>query len=323
MLYCTCHYPVRDTSASWWKMNPKGTLVASSTSYKHEVTTMQGAVGLPRRTEHGDQSFGIWLQGAAALEQGYNGWSCPKPQHDWGGLIQHKTQGYKHNPSTIPHFHCQSQPTIAKTLNLQIQGALEQLQQTSPHNFIACLPAQNPQEEAAICGLGCSNPTGVEDPLELEGADSAMPEPMATSLQVLQCTTIPDNIHISVPISYSLSLPPVSISPTGTSIASTPQSETHPRADLGTQSEEVHCLQREMTPTKDGWYLILELPIVKMRPRLSRPLRRLRPSAQLQSGTQRLCAQPPSERQRPPMWIIHIPCNDPLMRVCKTWNMRQ
>ena len=129
-------------------------------------------------------------------------------------------------------------PTITKTLNLHTEGAFKQVQQTSP--VLQCLsPSTAPQEDTAICGLRCSTPTKVEDPLRLEGADSATPEPNAISSQVLQCITMPENIHISVLTSHSPSLSPLLKSPNAASISSTPQSETCPRADLGALSEEV------------------------------------------------------------------------------------
>ena len=57
---------------------------------------------------------------------------------------------------------------------------------------------------------------------------------------------MPNDIHISVPISHLSSPPPVLKSLTVASIISTPQSETHPRADLGALSEEVLQKQGEM-----------------------------------------------------------------------------
>ena len=62
---------------------------------------------------------------------------------------------------------------------------------------------------------------------------------MTTPSQVLQCIATPDDIHVSVLISHLPSLPLVSKSLIVASVASTPQSETQPRADQGTLSEEV------------------------------------------------------------------------------------
>ena len=58
-----------------------------------------------------------------------------------------------------------------------------------------------PQRKPPSVALGAPPSTRVEGPLRLEGADSAIPEPIATSSQVLQCAVMPDNIHISVPTS--------------------------------------------------------------------------------------------------------------------------
>ena len=55
-----------------------------------------------------------------------------------------------------------------------------------------------------------------------------------------------------------------------------------------------------------------------MRPRPLRPSKRQRPSVQPWSGMQSLCAQSPSGRQRLPVQVMPIPCNNPLVKVCKT-----
>ena len=123
-----------------------------------------------------------------------------------------------------------------------------------PHNVNVCIPAWHPWEEAAICSLGCSTPTRVEDPLGPGGADSATPKLMATSSQALQCATTSDDILTTIPISHSPFPPPTSKTPTVASIPSTPWSEDHPRADPGALSEEVLWLQREMNMAM-GWLL--------------------------------------------------------------------
>ena len=97
--------------------------------------------------------------------------------------------------------------------------------------------------------LGCSS-----HPLGLEGADSPTPKPLATSSQALQDMTMPEDILITVPISHSPSLPPVSETLILASVPSAPQSGTHPRAGPDTLSEEVLQLQREMNVAMD-WLL--------------------------------------------------------------------
>ena len=64
----------------------------------------------------------------------------------------------------------------------------------------------------------------------------------------------PNDTHISVPISTSPSPPPAPKCLTTASVASTPWSETHPRADPDVLSEEVLWLQRELNATM-GWLL--------------------------------------------------------------------
>ena len=87
--------------------------------------------------------------------------------------------------------------------------------------------------------LGAPPSTRVEDPLGPEGADSAAPELMTTSSQVFQHAATPNDILTTIPISHSLFLHPVSKALTAASIPSAPQSETCPRTDPGTLSEEV------------------------------------------------------------------------------------
>ena len=78
---------------------------------------------------------------------------------------------------------------------------------------------------------------GVEDPLSPEGADSSMPEPLATSSQASQDVATPDDIPITVAISHSPSPPPASKTLTAANVLSSPWSGTHPRADPDTLSE--------------------------------------------------------------------------------------
>ena len=214
-------------------------------------------------------------------------------------------------------------PTNTKTINLCIEGAFKQVQWTSPATSMPVSQHSTSRGKLPSVTLGAPHPTKVEDSLRLEGPDSAAPELIAISSQVLQCVTMPDNIHLSVLTSHSPSLPLVSKNLTVASVAFTPQSETHTRVDLGACLMKYFnykgrwtgpwggCSQWGLpwTPAEGGWYLIPKLPP-----------RRLRPSAWLQSWMQRLSAQLPSGRWKLSVQIIPIPCNGPLMRACKTWN---
>ena len=140
----------------------------------------------------------------------------------------------------------ESQPNIAKTLNLHIQGVLEWLQQTSPTTSMPVSQHSTPGKKLPSVALGAPPSTRVEDPLSLEGADSAMPKLMATSSQVFQHVALPDNILTTIPISHSPSPPPRLKTLIVTSVPFTPWLETCPRVDPGTLSEEALQLQREM-----------------------------------------------------------------------------
>ena len=114
-----------------------------------------------------------------------------------------------------------TQPTIAKTLNLHIQGAFEQVQQTLPTTSMPVSQHSSPRWKLPSTAMGGPCPTRVEDPLRLEGADSAVLMLMASSSQVPHHVAMPNNILISVLTCHSLSPPPVSKSLTVASIAST------------------------------------------------------------------------------------------------------
>ena len=115
----------------------------------------------------------------------------------------------------------------------------------APHTLNAHLQAQHLWERAAIGGLRCSTPMGVEVPLGLKGTDSAMPKPLITSSQVSQCAAMPKDILTTS--NQSLTIPTSCIKISDCSQCSpTPWSGTHPRADPGTLSEEVLQLQMEM-----------------------------------------------------------------------------
>ena len=223
------------------------------------------------------------------------------------------------------------QPNIAKTLNLYIQGALGWLQQTFPTTSTPVPQHSNPGRKLPSVALGAPPPTEVEDPLCPEGADSSVYKLLATSTQALQhmAMPMPNDIPTTVPISHSLSPPPASKTLTAASVPSIPQSGIHPRADPGALSEEVLQLQREMNAAM-GWLLTTRASMDSHQRRLvsntetalhhneAKATKRQRPSVQLPSRMQRLCPQSPSGRQRLPVWVTPIPCNNPLVKVCKT-----
>ena len=160
---------------------PKEPLWLSPPVTSMEVTTMWGVGALLMRTECGDQSFGIWLWGAATLGCSCHRWSCLRPCHEVD-LCSMKSRANSTTSAPSPISSVKPQPTITETLNLHIQGALEQLQQTSPATSMPVSQHSIPRRKLPSAALGAPPCTRVEDPLRLEGADSATPEPMATSL---------------------------------------------------------------------------------------------------------------------------------------------
>ena len=151
---------------------------------------------------------------------------------------------------------------------------------------------------------------GVEDPLGPEGADSSMPKLLATSLQALQCTAMPNDIPTTVPISHPTSpplhqklqlwpaFPPLYSLGLTLGLTQAPCQRRYSNYKGKWMWPWGSCSQLRLlwTPAKEGWYLILKLPCIKMRPRLPRPPKRQRPTAQPWSGIQRLCAQLPPGR---------------------------
>ena len=73
---------------------------------------------------------------------------------------------------------------IAMAINLHIQGALEWLQWTSPMTSTPISQHSTPGRKPPLAALGALPSTRAEDPLGLEGMDSAIPGLMGTSTQV-------------------------------------------------------------------------------------------------------------------------------------------
>ena len=158
--------------------------------------------------------------------------------------------GYKHHPNTIPCLClCTTWPTITETLNFHIQEALEQVQWDLPCNFSACLQAQvTPRRKLLSAALGAPPPTRVEDPTQIGGSRLSHAQAVCHFLagtMTMHSTCLMTSTSLSQPVT-SPSLPPVLKSLTVASVASTPKSETHPRADLGVLPEDVLWLQGEM-----------------------------------------------------------------------------
>ena len=177
--------------------------------------------------------------------------------------------------------------------------------------------------------LGAPLTIGAEDPLRLERPVLAMPKWVATSQQVSLWEATP---HDTIPISHFPSLALVSETPEAASVPTAPQSETHPGTDLGTLSDKVLWLQREMNRAME-WLLTTRASIDALhrkqvsdtkttfhqkRPKLPKPLRRWGSIVQPQSEMLRLHVQQLSGRQRPSVGIMPTPYNNHMGKVCRT-----
>ena len=177
-------------------------------------------------------------------------------------------------------FTSTTQPTITKILNLHIQGAFEQVQQTSSTTSMPVSQHSAPRRKLPSMALGAPTPHWSRRSTQTGGSRLSHAQANVFPSQMPQCMVMPSDNHVSLPISHSPSLPPVLKSLTVASVAFTPWSETCFRADLGALYEEVLKLQGEMnmtmggllttraswTPTKESWCLILKLPLRRPRP---------------------------------------------------------
>ena len=87
--------------------------------------------------------------------------------------------------------------------------------------------------------LGAVPSPRAEDPLGLEGTDSAIPYLMATSSQASPHAVMPENIPNIIQVSHSSPLHTVLKTLKAASISPTPQSQAPPRADPADLSDEV------------------------------------------------------------------------------------
>ena len=102
-----------------------------------------------------------------------------------------------------------------------------------------------PRRKPPSVALGALPSTRVEDPLGLEGMDSATPDPMATSSQASLGEVMLEHAPNIVQGNHSPSQPTISKTPDMASISPSPQSWP-PRASPTGLTNEVLWLQREM-----------------------------------------------------------------------------
>ena len=117
---------------------------------------------------------------------------------------------------------------ITMPFNLHLQGALEQLQQTSPTTSPTISQHGMPGRKPPSAALGVLPSTRAEDPVSWKGTDTAIPDLMATSSQAFPCAVTQKNIPSIIQVSHSPSPSTVPKTPEMASISPTPQSQAPP-----------------------------------------------------------------------------------------------
>ena len=144
----------------------------------------------------GEPTYDPQMIGVASTVWSLRVWQSPfrLPLLHWC----HSLPGYYHWASSWCHHGHQ----------LATPGGLGAVAADFPHNLNACLPAQYAAERAAISGFGAAPSTGeTEDPLRLEGMDSAIPVLMAIPTQVSLWVATPGDMPNITCVTHSPSLP--------------------------------------------------------------------------------------------------------------------
>ena len=145
-----------------------------------------------------------------------------------------------HRASTPPSplhsaMECPSETATSTSMAAKLQELLSQAMLDTSGS----VPGNTTLRRSASVALDSPPSIGVEDPLSIARADSAMPKLMAPSSQVSQQAAMPNDTLNTMPISHSPSLHPVSKTLTVASIPCAAWSEAFPRADPGALSKEV------------------------------------------------------------------------------------
>ena len=149
-------------------------------------------------------------------------------------------------PIPPPFSDIETPHDISAAFNLHLQGALKWLQWTSLTTSAPISQHSMPGRKAPSATLGAPLSSRADDPLGLEGMDSAIPDPMATSSQAYPHVAKPESIPSIIQVSHSPSLPTMMKTPKAASISPTPQSQAPPRANPADLSNEVLWLQGGM-----------------------------------------------------------------------------
>ena len=167
----------------------------------------------------GSPGSSILFLGAATLECCHPRWTCPRSTHNRCGTRWHRTIDCQHHTSATPFLAINLPCDITTVLNHHLQGALEWWQQTSANSAPASQHSM-PKRKSPSAALGTLPSTKAEDPLGLEGTGSAIPDPMATSLQASLAGVMPQCIPSTFQVSHSPSLHAIYVA----SISPCPQS---------------------------------------------------------------------------------------------------
>ena len=175
-------------------------------------------------------------------------WDLPLIEVDLCGMEPEAT-----NTTPVPPLFLAIEPLhhITVAFNLHLQGALEQLQWTSPTTSAPISQHSMPGRKPPSVTLGAPLSTRAADPLSLEGTDLAIPDLMATSSQASPHAFIPENIPSIIQVSHSPSPPTMQKTQEVASISPTPQSQASPRAIPADPAHEVLWLQGEMNAASD------------------------------------------------------------------------
>ena len=167
--------------------------------YSDSLVFPEGLNREPKALQTSFQELPLWN---AATTDGPP-WDLPMIEVILGGMpILHR---YHPLPSIKPPWY------ITMVLNLHLQGALEQLQWTSSATYSPASYHSMPRRKLPSVALGAPPSTRAEDPLSLEGMDSAISTLMATSSKVSQGEVTPGHIPSIIQVSHSPS-PPSTVS---------------------------------------------------------------------------------------------------------------
>ena len=158
-----------------------------------QTIAAQGHDGMPGRFEWQARSLAVYLTGALPL-----GCHCPwqtslQTTADRSGPQQcaawecdncHSDSHYYTGATSSPANTIESPSDYVAAINLQLKGALEQLQWASLTASAPVSQHSMPKRELSLAALGAPPSAGeTEDPLGAEGTDSIIPALMATLTQ--------------------------------------------------------------------------------------------------------------------------------------------